>query len=238
MYRPTRDIDLTGHLSNSLDAVMAVFRDICKQDVESDGIQWDADHLITERIAEEGLYEGVRVSLHGRLGNARIDLHVDIGFTDEIVPGPSHLEYPVILDLPAPRLKGYSLESVIAEKFEAMVRRGELNSRMKDFFDIWFLARHFNFNGSILVQAVSKTFSHRGISIPVEPVPFSSVFAQNDQKQQQWTAFLRRGRLEDMPEGFHSIVEEISVFLLPIAQAVLSGSRFGQRWLAPGPWQS
>jgi len=236
-FRPTRDIDLLGRVSNSLDAVTAIFQEVCIQDVESDGIQWDIDDLHAERIAEEGLYEGVRVYIHGLLGNARIDLHVDIGFSDEIVPGPSRLKYPVILDLPAPQMNGYSLESVIAEKFETMVRRGEVNSRMKDFHDIWFLAKHFDFSGAILTQAVSTTFSNRGTQMPVEPVPLSSDMAQNVQKQQQWSAFLRRSRLENDNESFHIIIAEISVFLRPIVQAIVSGSQFSEQWQAPGPWQ-
>ena len=237
MFRPTRDIDLMGRVSNSLDAVLKIFREICELDVISDGIQWDVDHVRTERIAEEGLYEGIRVTIHGLLGNARIDLYVDIGFADEIVPGPSYLQYPVILDLPAPRLNGYSLESVISEKFETMVRRGEVNSRMKDFYDIWFLASHFDFNGSILSQAVSTTFAHRGTPLPAKPVPLSSDMAQNVQKQQQWTAFINRSRLEDVPEGYHNIIEEISTFLQPIVQAIVTGSQHEKYWLAPGPWK-
>ncbi len=238
MHRPTRDIDLLGHISNSIDTVTTVFRDICGQEVESDGLQWDMDRITAESITEDADYEGVRVSLRGRLGNARIDLHVDIGFSDVIVPGPKDIEYPVILDLPAPCLKGYSRESVIAEKFEAMVKLGELNSRMKDFFDIWFLARHFDFDGALLVRAFSETFSHRGTTVTVEPVPLSPAFARDALKQQQWTAFLRRGRLAHIPDSFSLVVDEISVFLLPIAEAISADSRFTKHWPAPGPWKS
>ncbi|MFC1559054.1 nucleotidyl transferase AbiEii/AbiGii toxin family protein [Gemmatimonadota bacterium] len=236
MFRPTRDIDLMGRVSNSLDSVTAIFKEVCIQDVESDGIQWDIDRLSAERIAEEGMYEGVRVLIHGLLGNARINLHIDIGFSDEIIPGPSRLKYPVILDLPAPLIMGYSLESVIAEKFETMVRRGEVNSRIKDFYDIWFLAKHFDFIGSILTKAVSTTFSNRGTSMPVEPVPLSSDMGQNEQKQKQWSAFRHRSRLKDGNEDFPSIIEEISVFLRPVVEAIVSGSQLDEQWQAPGPW--
>ena len=237
MHRPTRDIDLLGRLSNSLDSIVSVFKDICRQEVEPDGLSWNADHITAVPITEGADYEGVRVSIRGQLGNARIDLHVDIGFSDVIVPGPIDLEYPVILDLPAPHLMGYSRESVIAEKFEAMVKLGELNSRMRDFYDIWYLARHFDFDGAVLAKAVSETFSHRGITVPFNPLPLSVEFAQDDLKQLQWSAFVRRGNLFDIPYSFAQVVAEITVFLLPVVETVSTGIQFNHRWLAPGPWR-
>ena len=237
MYRPTGDIDLLGRLDNSPDSIAAVFRAICRQDVEPDGLVFDADALTAGRIAEDADYAGVRVSIRGQLGNARINLHVDIGFSDVIVPAPIELEYPVILDLPSPHLRGYSRESVVAEKLEAMVKLGELNSRMKDFHDVWYLARHFDFDGPVLAEAVSKTFACRGTTVPPSPQALTRGFAQSEAKPQQWAAFLRRGKPMGMPDSFAQVVSEIAAFLLPVTEAVGAGSSFDQRWVAPGPWQ-
>ena len=237
MYRPTRDIDLLGRLANSPDGIAAVFRTVCRQDVEPDGLVFDADALTVGRIAEDADYAGVRVSIRGQLGNARINLHVDIGFSDVIVPGSTDLEYPTILNLPAPRLSGYSRESVVAEKLEAMVKLGELNSRMKDFHDIWYLARHFDFDGPVLAEAVSKTFACRGTTVPSSLQALTREFAQSEVKRQQWAAFLRRGRPVGMPDSFARVVSEIATFLLPVTEAVGAGLSFDRRWVAPGSWR-
>ncbi|MCJ7543312.1 MAG: nucleotidyl transferase AbiEii/AbiGii toxin family protein [Phycisphaerae bacterium] len=237
MYRPTRDIDLLGRMGNSLDEVVGVFQDICRQEVEPDGLGFDVDQVTAERIIEDADYEGVRVTVHGRLGNAEVAFHVDIGFWDVIVPGPVDLDYPTILHLPAPRLRGYSRESVIAEKFEAMVKLGEVNSRMKDFHDTWYLARHFDFDGADLAKALVETFSRRRTTLQAKPLALSPKFARDDMKQTQWVAFLRRGRLAGIPDVFEQVLKEIAGFLLPVSEAVAAGTPFEQRWVAPGPWK-
>ncbi len=237
MYRPTRDIDLLGRLDNSLESIARVFRSICQQEVEPDGLLFDSDQITTERISEDADYAGIRLSIRGHLGNARISLHVDIGFSDVITPGPTDIEYPTILDLPAPRLSGYSRETVIAEKFEAMVKLGELNSRMKDFHDIWYLARHFDFEGSILSKAIAKTFDRRGTAVPSDPLALTQEFAKSETKQLQWAAFLRRGKPIGVPDSFVETVSEIAALLLPVIGAIRTEASFDRAWLAPGPWR-
>lgn len=237
MYRPTRDIDLLGRMSNDLDSIVAAFSDVCRQEVEGDGLTFDEGRVSAERITEDADYQGVRVFIHSRLGNARIALHIDIGFDDVVVPAPSDLDYPTILDLPAPRLRGYSRESVVAEKFEAMVKLGELNSRMKDFHDLWFLARNFDFDGAVLLQAIAATFSHRGTPPQAQPVALTAQFSRHDDKRRQWAAFLHRGQPSGMPDDFAQIVAEIAAFLLPVTQTLVVGKPFGAIWTPPGPWQ-
>lgn len=159
--RPTMDIDLLGITDNGVDAIVTVVEDICRQEVGPDGLLFDASSVEAERIVEDADYAGVRVRFRGTLGTARITMQLDIGFGDVVVPKPEVVHYPAILDFPAPCLRGYSRESAVAEKFEAMVKLGVLNSRVKDFFDIWLLSRQFDFDGTIMAQALTETFVTR-----------------------------------------------------------------------------
>jgi predicted nucleotidyltransferase component of viral defense system len=136
IYRPTRDIYLLARTPNDLDGVRAMISEICKEEVEPDGLVFDETTVSAERIAEDAVYKGVRSTFAGNLGNARIAMQIDLDFSDVVTPGPIALTIPTILELPAPELQAYNQETTIAEKFEAMVKLGELNSRMKDFFDI------------------------------------------------------------------------------------------------------
>ena len=176
--RPTMDIDLLGKIDNRLEVIIAAIKDACLMDVEADGISFNAETVEAVRITEDAEYEGVRVRVHGSLGNARVTLQVDIGFGDVIVPSPSKVAYPAILDFPAPELKGYTMESTIAEKFQAMVKLGVLNSRMKDFYDIWILSRTFDFKGEILAEALEKTFENRNTPITLNAAIFDPSFGK------------------------------------------------------------
>jgi len=132
--RPTMDIDLLGITENSVVAIVAIAREICSWEVEADGLVFESDSVGGERIVEDADYGGVRIRFRGTLGTARVTMQLDIGFGDVVVPKPEMADYPTILNLPIPRLRGYSRESAVAEKFEAMVKLGALNSRVKDFF--------------------------------------------------------------------------------------------------------
>lgn len=196
--RSTRDIDLLGFTSNEVGNLVAIIQEICKQEVEQDGIFFDAETVTGERINEDAEYEGVRLRLSGLLGKARIHLQIDIGFSDIVTPVPGFRTYPVILSMSAPELQSYPPETVIAEKLQAMVFLGTVNSRMKDFYDLWFLASRFEFKGEVLQEAISATFEHRNIDIPSrEPVAFSEQFAR--EKQSQWSAFLATSSIADAP---------------------------------------
>lgn len=156
--RPTRDIDLLGRMGNSVEQVVSAVKAICREPVPDDGLRFETEGIIGERITETAKYVGVRVRFNAYLGNARIPVRIDVGFGDPLVPGSSLVRLPTILDFPPPEVQGYSRESAIAEKYHAMVYRGQLNSRMKDFYDVWSLATHFRFEGSILAQAIWETF--------------------------------------------------------------------------------
>ena len=234
--RPTMDIDLLGRMENSPEIIVSTFRSVCEMSVESDGLLFDAGSVEAEPIAEDADYEGVRVRVRGMLGNARLTVQVDIGFADVVFPKPSQVEYPTILDMPAPKLQGYGRESAIAEKFEAMVKLGILNSRMKDFYDIWLLSRQFDFDGKVLAKAIEGTFANRKTDLMPNPVAFTPAFSQDHMKQTQWQAFVRKSRLADAPTNLANAIESIATFLGPITAAFSSGQPFRRQWKAPGPW--
>lgn len=234
--RPTVDIDLLGITDNSVEAIVTVVKDICRQEVEPDGLVFDPAGVEGERIVEDADYTGVRARFRGTLGTARIIMQLDIGFGDVVVPKPESTDYPTILDLPAPILRGYSRESAVAEKFEAMVKLGVLNSRVKDFFDIWLLSRQFDFDGRTMARAMTKTFATRGTTIPADPVALTDAFAKEAARQAQWQAFVRKSRLQDVPADFAEIVKAVAVFLGPITRALAAGEDFQGSWQAPGPW--
>jgi len=234
--RPTMDIDLLGRTSNDVEAVIAVVREVCVQDVEPDGMVFDASTVGGERITEDADYEGVRVRVQGNLGTARVVVRVDVGFGNLVIPPAELAEWQPILDFPAPQLLGYSRESTIAEKLEAMVKFGALNSRMKDFFDIWLLSRQFDFDGQILGKAVEATFSKRGTEIPPVPVALTASFAEDPDKIVQWRAFLRRNQLTETPTELPELIASIATFLAPMTKALAVGEPFRGVWRAPGPW--
>jgi hypothetical protein len=238
LTRPTKDIDLLGQVANDIERIVAIVKEVCRHEVEPDGLDFDPASVVGKRIAEEAEYEGVRVCFEGSLGTARVAMQIDVGFGDAVVPGPVTADYPTILDLPAPRLRGYTRESVIAEKFHTMVLRGLLDSRMRDFFDVWVLSRQFDFEGKVLAAAVRETFARRGLEIEPRPVTLTDEFAADGTKATQWRGFLRKGRLEAAPVNLAEVVAGIAEFLGPVADALSKGREFVERWAAPGPWSS
>ncbi len=238
LTRPTKDIDLLGRVSNDIESIVGMVKEVCRQEVQPDGLVFDSTSVQGEQIAEEAEYEGVRVRFQGNLGTARVSMQIDVGFGDAVVPGPVTTDYPTILDLPTPRIRGYTRESVIAEKFHTMVRRGLLNSRMRDFFDVWTLSRQFDFDGGVLAAAVRETFARRDLEVAARPVALTKEFAEDTAKASQWQGFLRKSRLEGAPSELVAVVEAIAVFLGPVAEALHEGRGFEGRWEAPGPWSN
>ena len=235
--RATRDIDLLARMDNSVEAVMAVFRDVCALEVEPDGLVFDPSTVSGAVIKEEAVYPGVRVTFTATLHTARAPMQADIGFADVVTPGPVPLVYPVILEFPAPKLSGYTPETVVAEKFEAMVRLGEMNSRMKDFYDLWVLSRRFDFDGAMLAQAIARTFQNRTTEMPTLPIALTPAFVAVPGKDAQWKGFVRKAKLTDAPISMSDVLGEIAPFLIPITQALNAGSSFLSKWQAPGPWK-
>jgi predicted nucleotidyltransferase component of viral defense system len=237
-HRPTRDLDLLGRGENSIPRFERIFREVCNLVVEEDGLVFNAQSVRGERIKEDQEYEGLRLNLDCRLENARIPIQIDIGFGDVVTPAASELTYPVLLDFPAPILAVYSRESVVAEKFQAMVMLGIANSRMKDFFDLWVLCRQFEFQGPTLSQAIRATFDRRRTPVPAEvPLALSADFSRDPGKQTQWRAFVGKGKLDTGGAALDEIVDVLRGFLMPPAKAVATGGVLEMVWPAGGPWQ-
>jgi predicted nucleotidyltransferase component of viral defense system len=236
-HRPTRDLDLLGHGENAIPRFERIFREVCKLAVEEDGLVFNAQSVRGDAIKEDQEYSGLRLTLDCRLENARIPIQIDIGFGDVVTPAATDVTYPVLLDFPAPVLPAYSRESVVAEKFQTMVMLGIANSRMKDFYDLWVLARQFDFQGPLLCQAIRATFERRRTPVPAEvPVALSSEFAQDRGKQTQWRAFISKGKLDTGGAGLDEVIDALRGFLMPAAQTIVAGGSLGMVWPALGSW--
>ena len=234
-HRPTRDADFLGFGSAELPRIEAVFKEICA--IETlDGVTFQPDTVRAAEIRKEADYAGVRVMLLGVIDGARCQIQIDIGFGDAVTPGPEDVEYPVMLtEFAAPRLRVYPRYTVVAEKFEALSSLGIANSRMKDYFDLWILAQHSDFDGDTLRQAIRATFDRRKTAL-VGEVPFglTEAFAHDAQKQAQWRAFLRKNRLEAL--ALNDVIAALVVFMTPIIKAANANAVLSARWQAGGPW--
>lgn len=238
-YRATRDADFLARGDNSPERFVGIFKELCAIEVEPDGLAFDADSVKAERITEDADYEGVRVTFTAYLERARIPIQIDLGFGDAITPAPVETKYPTLLRAPHPRLLTYPKETVVAEKFEAMVKLGIANSRMKDFYDLEALSRSLDFGGKILGEAIHKTFERRGTELPAAgtPVAFTPEFYDDPDKKKQWTAFCTRNAAYVRKTELKEVVENIKLFLTPVAKDSRDGKAFTKRWEPGGPWR-
>lgn len=146
------------------------------------------------------------------------------------------ITYPTLLGQPAPQLSAYNRETAVAEKFEAMVKLGQLNSRMKDFFDVWLLSRQGTFRAESLGEAIARTFERRGTPLTLDPVCFAELFFASTAKAVQWQAFVRRGHFTDPVPAFSEVVGEVARFLRPVCAALITGQKGTSVWQPGGPW--
>jgi predicted nucleotidyltransferase component of viral defense system len=211
-HRPTRDLDLLGFGDPDPDALVDVFREICAVKADN-AVAFDIAGLTVDRIRDEQEYGGVRIKTTATVDGARVRVLIDVGFGDTIEPGLAEMVLPVLLDLPAPRLRTYARETVIAEKFEAMVKLGRANSRMKDLYDIWLLSRTHEFKGDRLARAIAATFARRKTAIPTDrPDALTRAFAEDPLKQQQWAAFVEDVAVN--PGSLVEVVDSLAEFLM------------------------
>ncbi len=235
-HRATRDVDLLGLGDPSEEYIRSAFAEIVAMEVDDDGVRFDATTIEVGPIREEQDYGGVRVLLIAQVTSAKVRLQVDVGFGDAITPDAVKVDFPPLLDFPAPRLRAYPRETVVAEKLEAMVKLDQANSRMKDFYDLIVLSQMFAFDGELLVRAIAATFARRGTPLPTGlPVALTLEFTDDRMKITQWGAFLRKsgapspGALRDVAATIARFVEE------PLAAAT-TGSAFAKCWAPGGPW--
>ena len=234
-HRATRDLDLLGFGSPGEQDLRAVFVEVLSSSDVDDGLVFETNALTVGPIREDQDYGGVRILVVARLGSAKIPIQVDIGFGDAITPAATEITFPTLLDFPAPRLRAYPRETVLAEKVEAMVKLGVANSRMKDFYDLMILARMFEFDGVLVSKAVEATFARRGTELPSgTPVALTATFHDDPSKRAQWGAFRRKsatdgGELADA-------IEAVAAFVQPILSAVAGGGPLNRSWPRGGPW--
>ena len=239
VHRPTRDMDLLGFGDPSEEALTDIFRQICAMgeadDIEDDGLIFPPETVIAHTVRDEKIYEGIKLQLQANLGHITIHMNVDVGFGDAITPSADETELPTILQFAAPRLRTYPRETVIAEKCENMLNRGIENSRLKDYFDIWYLAEHFDFDGQTLARAIAATCKRRQTSLP-DHIPEALLeFCEDASKQAQWQAFLRRDRIASgitLPE----VGKRLRIFLLPPFEAARDGQALNLNWKPKQGW--
>jgi predicted nucleotidyltransferase component of viral defense system len=237
-HRATRDIDFLGFGESAVSRLVEIFQSVCQERVEEDGVVFLKESVTGMEIREDQEYDGVRITLEARLGVARISVQVDIGFGDTVTPEADYAEYPTTLAFPSPYIRVYPRETVVAEKFQAMVSLGITNSRMKDFYDLWIMGKTFPFEGRLLTQAIVATFSRRRTTLADElPLALTVEFSKDPGKQTQWRAFIKRTQLAPAALSLPSVVAEIREFLQPPMNAAARGEAFGFAWPPGGPWR-
>ncbi len=233
-FRPTMDIDISQKRDNKTSEIIENIKNILSVKVVEDGLVFDSQSIRIEDIKRNTPYKGMRILFHGTLDSAKINMQIDISFYDVIFPKPvKKMVFPCILNFPAPKLWCYSLESVVAEKFEALMQLGDWNSRMKDFYDLWILSREYNFDGHILSKAIELTFKNRDTSLKQEITAFKPEFIKK--KEKEWSIFVETLSLVDSPSLF-DIIESLKLFFLPIVKALTIKKLSPKYWKAPGPW--
>lgn len=233
-FRPTRDLDLLGQGDPAPAAMVESVRAICSIDVPDDGVLFDIGRIEGVPIRDAAEYAGVRVRTSATIAGARLPIQIDIGFGDAITPEAIEIEYPTLLETPAPVLRAYPPETVVAEKLEAVVSLGVANSRMKDFYDLWTIAQTFAFDGALLANAIQRTFDRRRTSWPdATPLGLSEAFAKG--AAAQWRAFLTRDRLNSAPASLVEVAEDLRTFFQPLlAREDLASWRPGGPWTRKG----
>lgn len=225
-HRATKDLDLLGRGVPDPERLRTVFREILTTDVVEDGVIFDVDGITARAVREDAVYDGIRVSVGASLGSATTRIQIDVGFGDSATPEPAVVQYPALLDLPAPTIRAYRPETVVAEKLEAMVVLGMNSSRMKDYYDLSVLLNDHDFDPRVLAATIRATFSRRETSLPSDvPTGLSDEFCADVDKQIQWKAFLRRS-LPNLNLGLEDVVVSIRRELEPVwARLSTKGSR-------------
>lgn len=239
-YRPTRDLDLLRFGSSDIPELESIIRNVCELKIDvPDGIAYLLETIKGQAIREDNAYDGVRIRFEYRIGSVGQFMQIDIGFGDTIIPAVDECPFPSMLGFPSAQLQTYRRETVIAEKVEAMIHLGMANSRMKDFFDICKLSEEFEFDATVLRNAIEATFVRRGTDIPAGmPVVFTSEFSENQTKRIQWQAFLKKSALDThlLDSDFSNVIEKISALISPLFQSIRSGHPFHFKWTPTTKW--
>jgi hypothetical protein len=237
-YRATRDLDLLRKGDGSIDAIRRDVKAICEIQVEADGVEFDTGtiEIAAIRAAEE--HVGARVALTASCHTARLELQIDMGVGDSVWPAPKATAYPTILDMPPPSVLVYPPEAVVSEKLEAIVVLGDRNSRIKDYFDLQYLAGHFSFDRATLAEAIRRTLARRATPIPTEePIGLTQAYWDNPSRPPQVKAFARRAHLTVGADPGADILATIRPFLIPILDDLGGRKARDGMWMPGGPWR-
>ena len=235
-HRPTKDLDLLGYGKNEIPEIESVVREICAVKGD-DGLEFLTETIKGSLIREDQEYQGVRITITVMLERARIPVQIDVGFGDAVTPEAEEVELNTILDFPAPRVRIYPKETVIAEKFEAMVSLGLGNGRMKDFWDLNYLIKYAEFDGKLLQTAIRNTFANRQSRLQQElPVALSDDFAANELKLSLWSGFIRRNSIKTETD-FAEVIKHLRGFFTPLIESEAKNAEFDQTWLPREGWQ-
>lgn len=240
-HRPTRDVDFLASGESSAEATRPILEEICAFPVPEDGVTFLAETLRVEERDNDGrAYQGLHVEVTATIGSARPRLEIDVAFGEVVTPAPEEVEVPALLSQPRPRLMAYPRETVIAEKTEAMVSLGLGNTRLKDFFDLWYLSSVFEIDGAQLAEALSATFARRQTAFPADglPIALTERFSADPAKRSQWESFRRKvgGTLATPTEDLSALTSGLRSFLVPLLRTLANGERFGMIWIPGTGW--
>lgn len=226
--RVTRDIDLLGqYISNDINEISNVFREIFSISCD-DALMFDLNSLSVDSITEFKEYHGVNVNIIAFLDRTKIPVSIDVGFGDIVYPNRIKMEFPSLLSMEEPIVYAYSLYSAIAEKFEAIVSLGYINSRYKDYYDIYVLASEFNLSGELLKEAVVETFSHRNTGFK-DMVVFEKTFINDSLRESRWNAFIKKKKAM-INLTFKETMSTIEILLEPIVDSINNNTEFLLNW--------
>ena len=226
--RATTDIDLLAQcISNDIEEMKKVFKEIFSIKCD-DALRFDLNTLDVIYITEFKEYHGVKVSILGYLDKTKVPISIDIGFGDIVYPERMKMDFPVLLDMDIPKVYAYSINSVVAEKFEAFVSLGLANSRYKDFYDIYVLSDRYNFDGKELTNAIKETFNHRGTSFD-DIAAFEDGFADDETRLMRWNSFVKKKKAL-IKLGFEETVQLLKILLFPIVDAIKKNELFERTW--------
>ena len=237
LHRVTRDLDLLGIGHPAPERLADIFRELCRLEVEADGVDFDPRSVVCEDIRAQDEYAGIRVKLRANLGRAVVPLQVDVGFGDALPVTPEEITFPVMLGMAAPKLRAYSRETVVAEKLEAIVKLGMLNSRFKDYFDLHYLAQKFPFEGDLLTKSIAGTFARRGTAFPAGlPAGLTPMFGTDPAKIRGWQAFWRKTGPKAAALTLETVIQLLVEFLEPPLDAAANGKTLAATWKS-NHWQ-
>jgi predicted nucleotidyltransferase component of viral defense system len=228
-FRPTKDIDFLGiSVSNEVEDLTDIIKEIASTNGD-DGVEFIADKIEGKKIKEGADFDGVRIKLPYKMDTIKGYFSIDLGFGDKITNGPYEIDYPTLLDFPSPKIFVYSFDSAVAEKFEAIVKLNVVTSRMKDFYDLNFIAKNNSFNRIVLREAIVETFENRGTNLEDRRIIFDTNFKNNQQKPIQWVSFIQLNKL-DLKINFYEAVSKIQSFIEPIFNEGAKDNWNPQKW--------